>query len=136
MSCPRLDRSADCCSPPPFRVAPHPRAAGFQRRRRPGRRDQVREEDALRPLARRLPHRPSNSGVTCRVKRHGEFYVLRYKNPKRGIRYLRNWVMSDHDFIAQEGKILVVPAGPGEWYKRASARYAAKRLHGHVVRLS
>lgn len=79
---------------------------------------------------------PKNAGVTCRVRHHGKFYVLKYKNPKRGIRYLRNWVMGDHQFIARRAKILVIPAGPGDWYKKKTARYAARRLRGHVVRLS
>lgn len=79
---------------------------------------------------------PANRGVECRVVGRGKFYVLRYNDPARGIRYLRNWVMGEDQFIARKGRLLIVPAGPGDWYDLAQARYAARRLDGRVVRLS
>lgn len=75
---------------------------------------------------------PKNSGVTCRVRGHGELYILRYKSKAKALRFWRMW-LSDGQVIAYSGSVFLIPAGPGDWYKPAAAKWAAKRTHGRTL---
>lgn len=78
---------------------------------------------------------PTNEGITCRVEGVGEFYVLRYDSARRGRRFWRDWFNGQNDYcLANRGRIFAIPAGPGDWYKCSAAKYAARKIDGHLLR--
>jgi hypothetical protein len=75
---------------------------------------------------------PKNTGITCRARGHGEFYILRYKSKTKALRFWRNW-LSAGQAIGYRGSLFLIPAEGDEWYRPADARWAAKRTHGRVL---
>lgn len=86
---------------------------------------------------------PPNNGVQFVVKsRLGRqlFFALKYRNARAGVRWWKHW--SD-GWIARKGKVLVIPQGApnvyqglaGKPYRKAWARFAARRVDGRIVRI-
>lgn len=75
---------------------------------------------------------PTNSGVEC-VRGGVRFTVLQYKNPKRAMKYWRNWT---DGYLARDGKLFVIVGktrATGDHHSLEDAQYAAKRIGGRVV---
>lgn len=82
---------------------------------------------------------PANSGVSCKANNgHGKqlFYVLKYRNPKRAVRWWKDWITDG--YFTRKGPVLVIAQGNngrgGDWgYRLKWAQYAADRIDGQVI---